>query len=270
MIYAKELEVNYGEKRIVKRISMEIKPGEIVSIIGPNGSGKSTILKVLSRLLKPSGGVAYLDGYDIQHLPTKEVARKLSILSQHNNAPYDFTVKEIVSFGRAPYKKWYEITSSKDEEIIEWALEVTKLTHLANRFVNTLSGGEKQRAWIAMTLAQKTKVLLLDEPTTYLDIAHQLEIMELLYEINRKHGVTVIMVLHDLNQAARFSDRMFAIKDGKLVASGTPNEILTKEMMKKIFNIEAQILIDKSTLRPVFLPLCSINKNKYKLLKIGV
>lgn len=265
MICAENISISYAKKQVVHEFCMQVKQGEIISIIGPNGSGKSTILKALSRLIRPSSGVAYLNGYDIQHLPTKEVAKKLSVLSQYNHSPADCTVRELVAYGRMPYKKWYEIKNKQDDKIIDWAIKVTKLTSYVDRFMSTLSGGERQRAWIAMTLAQKTNILLLDEPTTYLDISHQLEVMELLYEINREHKVTIIMVLHDLNQASIYSDRIFVIKNGRLVTYGKPNQVITREMLRNVYNIEANITIDRTTLRPIFFPIRPIERRNNAL-----
>ncbi|SHH71995.1 iron complex transport system ATP-binding protein [Caloranaerobacter azorensis DSM 13643] len=268
MISAKKINIHYDRKQVIYDLCMDINEGEIISIIGPNGSGKSTILKALSRLIKPSNGVAYLNGYDIQKLPTREVAKRLSILSQHNHSPADCTVRDLVSYGRMPYKKWYEFKNKYDDEVVDWAINVTKLTSLADRFISTLSGGERQRAWIAMTLAQKTKVLMLDEPTTYLDISHQLEVMELLYEINRKYRVTIIMVLHDLNQASKYSDRIFVINKGRLVMQGSPHKVITKRMLRDVYNIEAQITIDKTTSKPMFFAISPLKGYEDNIIRI--
>ncbi|UNC93077.1 ABC transporter ATP-binding protein [Candidatus Contubernalis alkaliaceticus] len=255
MILVSNLKIGYDDKIVVNEFGFEISQGEIVSLIGPNGSGKSTVLKVISRLMNKMEGLVHLDGSDIHSLPTKEVAKKLSILSQYNVSPPDFTVEELVGYGRMPHRKWYEQKSKEDEDIIKWAIQQTKLESLADRLINSLSGGEKQRTWIAMALAQKTKVLLLDEPTTYLDISHQIEVMELIVRLNKEFGMTVIMVLHDLNQAVRYSHRLMVIKNGRLVTEGAPIHVLTKEMLRDVYNVEAEIAIDKHMGKPVFFPI---------------
>ena len=255
MIQATALKIAYDSKVVVDAFGFEVMEGEIVSLIGPNGSGKSTVLKAVSRLISQTEGVVCLDGRDIHKLSTKEVAKKLSILSQQHSSPPDFTVEELVAYGRMPHRKWYETRTSEDDDIISWAIKQTKLENLAQRLVNTLSGGERQRAWIAMALAQRPKVLLLDEPTTYLDICHQMEVMELAAKLNKELGITIIMVLHDLNQAARYSDRMVVIKDGRLVADGVPEKVLTKELLRDVYNVEAEVKVDKRIGKPTFFPL---------------
>lgn len=255
MISAMNLKIGYENKIVVDEFNFDINYGEIVSLIGPNGSGKSTVLKVVSRLMSSVKGVVCLDGYDIQRLPSKEVAKKLSILSQHQSTPPDFTVEELVSYGRMPHRKWYETKTKKDEEIINWALKQTRMEKFRDRSVNSLSGGERQRAWIAMALAQKPKILLLDEPTTYLDICHQIEVMELVNRLNKELNLTVIMVLHDLNQAVRYSHRLVVIKDGRLVMEGTPEEVLTKELLREVYHVNAEVTIDQQIGKPVFMPI---------------
>ncbi len=255
MIEASRLKIGYDNKIVVEDFDFEIKAGEIIALIGPNGSGKSTVLKVVSRLMKAMAGVVHLDGNDIHRLSTKEVAKKLSMLSQQQITPPDFTVRELVAYGRLPHRQWYETKSQEDEEIIEWAIGQTRLEKLADRYINNLSGGERQRAWIAMALAQRPKILLLDEPTTYLDICHQLEVMELVSRLNKELGITVVMVLHDLNQAVRYSHRLVVIKEGRFVAEGTPEAVLTKDMLRQVYNVEAEVTIDKNIGKPVFMPL---------------
>jgi len=255
MIKASNLKIGYDHKIVVDGFGFALERGEIVSLIGPNGSGKSTVLKVLSRLMDKLGGAVYLDGHDIHKLPTREVAKRLSVLSQYNISPPDFTVEELVGYGRLPHRKWYECRGSADEEIVRWALKETGLEKLSHRPVNSLSGGERQRAWIAMALAQKAEVLLLDEPTTYLDISHQLEVMELITGLNKEFGITIIMVLHDLNQAVRYSHRLVVIKDGRLFTQGEPKDVLTREMLRSVYNVEAEVVLDKRIGKPVFYPL---------------
>ena len=243
MIAAKKLTIDYERKVAVENFDMVVGEGEVVSLIGPNGSGKSTVLKVLSRMMKSRGGTVHLDGRDIHKLPTAEVARKLSILSQNHVTPPDFTVRELVTYGRIPHQKWYESISHEDSAVVEWAIGKTHMQNLAERSVNTLSGGERQRAWLALALAQQPKVLLLDEPTTFLDICHQLEVMALIQDLNAELGLTVVMVLHDINQAAAFSDRIVVIKEGRLVAEGPPLQVLTPELLRSVYRVEAEIAL---------------------------
>lgn len=255
MIQGTDLKIAYDKKIVVDEFSFEVRVGEIVSLIGPNGSGKSTILKVISRLMKSNGGFVHLDGCDIHRLSTREVARSLAILPQGHQTPPDFTVRELIQYGRMPHRRWYEAMNSEDSAIIEWAIRQTQMEDFAERYVNSLSGGERQRAWIAMALAQKPKILLLDEPTTYLDICHQLEIMELIKGLNKDLGITVIMVLHDMNQAIGYSHRLLVINHGRLVTEGEPSAVLTRELMREVYRVEAEITRHPQTGRLVFLPL---------------
>lgn len=233
-------------------INLKVKEGEVVSLIGPNGSGKSTLLRVISRLLKPNTGTVYLDERNIHEMKSKEVAKTLTMLPQMNSHQLDLTVRELVEFGRHPHSGRKTVLSKEDIEIIDWAIEVTGLKHLQNRVLPSMSGGERQRAWIAMTVAQHPKVLLLDEPTTYLDIAHQLEVMELVKDLNHKYNMTVIMVLHDINQAAQNSERLIVLKKGKIHYDGSPHCVLCKEMFQSIFDIDAEIYIQGG--KPIFTP----------------
>ena len=233
-------------------ISIKIDEGEVVSLIGPNGSGKSTLLRVISRLLKPNSGEVLLDGQNVREMKSTEVAKSLAMLPQMNNHQLDLTVRELVEFGRHPHTGKSGRLTKEDIELIDWAIEVTGLSHLQGRLLPSMSGGERQRAWIAMTIAQNPKVLLLDEPTTYLDISHQLEVMELVKELNAKYNMTVIMVLHDINQAAQYSDRLIVLKRGVIHYDGLPHCVLCKEMFQTIFEIDADIYSQDG--RPVFSP----------------
>ncbi|WP_434282268.1 ABC transporter ATP-binding protein [Clostridium botulinum] len=244
------LAIAYEDKLIVNGLNMNIPKGKITTIIGPNGCGKSTVLKTVGRILKPKEGLVYLNGDDIRNLSTKEVAQKMAILPQSPQAQGGLTVGELVSYGRFPHKKGFGKLSPEDKKVIEWALDITKLTELEVTMVDNLSGGQRQRVWIAMALAQQTDLILLDEPTTYLDMAYQLEVLELLYNLNRKQSCTIVMVLHDLNLAARFADYMIAIRDGSIIKCGTPKEIMTKEVLKDTFNIDAEIVWGSKTGRP--------------------
>lgn len=203
-IATKNLAIAYEDKLIVDGLNMNIPKGKITTIIGPNGCGKSTVLKTVGRILKPKEGLVYLNGDDIRNLSTKEIAQKMAILPQSPQAQGGLTVGELVSYGRFPHKKGFGKLSPEDKKVIEWALDITKLTELEVTMVDNLSGGQRQRVWIAMALAQQTDLILLDEPTTYLDMAYQLEVLELLYNLNREESCTIVMVLHDLNLAARF------------------------------------------------------------------
>ncbi|MDU1320675.1 MAG: ABC transporter ATP-binding protein [Clostridium botulinum] len=244
------LAIAYEDKLIVDGLNMNIPKGKITTIIGPNGCGKSTVLKTIGRILKPKEGLVYLNGDDIRNLSTKEVAQKMAILPQSPQAQGGLTVGELVSYGRFPHKKGLGKLSPEDKKVIEWALDITKLTELEVTMVDNLSGGQRQRVWIAMALAQQTDLILLDEPTTYLDMAYQLEVLELLYNLNREESCTIVMVLHDLNLAARFADYMIAIRSGSIISHGTPEEIMTKKVLKDTFNIDAEIVWGSKTGRP--------------------
>lgn len=239
----KNLTVGYGKKIIVENQSFKLDKPEIISIIGANGSGKSTLLKTMARLLKPKSGEVLLDGENIFKLNTKEVARKVAMLPQSTSAPEDMTVERLVRIGRSPYKQFMKELGARDAEIVKEAMEATQILKYRDRPVSSLSGGERQRAWLALTLAQEPDILLLDEPTTYLDSHHQLSLMNLVRETHKKKGITVVMILHDLNLALRYSDRLIAVKDGAIVGDGSPQALMTKENLRDWFHIEADILM---------------------------
>ena len=241
MLTVDSISVQYDQKKVIQNFSFSIEEGEIVSIIGPNGSGKSTLLKAISNFIPYKSGRVELEGKNLKAMKSKQIAQKLCMLSQKNQAPPDMSVKELVSFGRFPHKRWFERLNEEDLEIIDWALRKTHLTGFQERTVASLSGGESQRAWIAMALAQRTKVLLLDEPTTYLDIAHQHEVLELVSELNKEMGMTILMVLHDLNQASQYSDRIVVVQSGEKEMLGAPNEVMTQEMIRKVYQMESEI-----------------------------
>lgn len=249
-IATENLVVAYDENLVVDNLDMQIPQRKITSIIGPNGCGKSTVLKAVGRILNPKGGMVYLNGDDIRKLSTKEVAQKMAILPQSPQSPAGLTVGELVAYGRFPHQKGFGKLKPEDKKIIQWALEVTKLTEHEVTAVDNLSGGQRQRVWIAMALAQQTDLILLDEPTTYLDLAYQLEVLELLYRLNRDQGCTIIMVLHDLNLAARFSDYMIAIRCGHIISHGTPEGVMTPKVLKETFQIDAVIMKEPKTGRP--------------------
>lgn len=250
-IKTNDLNIGYDEATIVKELNMQIPNGKVTSIIGPNGCGKSTVLKAIGRILKAKQGFVYLNGDEIRSLSTREIAKKMAILPQTPTAPSGLTVSELVAYGRFPHQSGFGKLTPEDKKIIQWAIDVTKLQGFEHREVDTLSGGQRQRVWIAMALAQQTDLILLDEPTTYLDMAHQLEVLQLLQDLNQKQGCTIAMVLHDLNLAARFSDYMIAIRDGSIISHGTPEEVMKPEVLKKVFSIDADIVYEPRSKRPV-------------------
>ncbi|MEA4960059.1 ABC transporter ATP-binding protein [Lutispora sp.] len=251
---ALDIHVKYGRKEILNSVSLKINDGEITTIIGPNGSGKSTLIKVLSRCLSPWKGSVYLDGKNLKDIGTKKIAEKLAVLPQIRHLSSDITVEELVAHGRYPHLGFRQKLRKEDREIIEWSMIKTGLMELRYRHVVTLSGGEKQRAWMAMTLAQKTGILILDEPTTFLDISYQLEVLELIKELNASLGLTVIMVLHDLNQAARYSDNIHVLDRGRICEWGPPDKILRSDLIKRVFKIQAHIYEDDINQCLYFIP----------------
>lgn len=239
-----DLDLGFAGKAVLENLTISVKKGQMISILGPNGSGKSTLLKALSRNLKPDKGNVYLGDNNLATLSAKVIARKMAVLPQAPQAPKDLTVKDLVEYGRYPHQSWWQGKSEQDDQCVEWALVQTGLEDMAGRIVSTLSGGERQRVWIAMALAQKPEILLLDEPTTYLDICHQLEIMELLADFNHEHTLTVVMVLHDINHAARYSDCVAVLHQGKVFAIGRPEDVITSHMLRVVFGVESEITID--------------------------
>ena len=259
--YAQSVDICYGKCRIVEDLSFEIPEKKITALIGANGSGKSTILKTMCRIMAPTAGQVILDGKEIHRQSTKELARKLSILPQNPESPEGLTVEELVAYGRSPHKSGYGRLNDEDEKIVAWALDVTSITEFADRPLDQLSGGQRQRAWIAMCIAQNTDIVFLDEPTTFLDISYQLEIMKLLKLLNEQYGKTIVMVVHDLNQAAQFADQIVAIRSGKIVSEGLPAEVITAENCKKVFGVLADITTDPRTGKPLCIPYDNCPKN---------
>ncbi|MEB3357717.1 MAG: ABC transporter ATP-binding protein [Synechococcales bacterium] len=258
---AQRLTLGYDREIVVRELNLVIPTGKITVLVGPNGCGKSTLLKGLGRLLQPRSGAVYLDGRAIAQQSTKAIARQLGLLPQSPTAPEGLTVRELVAQGRYPYQTWLQQWSKADEAAVERALRMTGMKEgdagdasLENRPLDSLSGGQRQRAWIAMTLAQETDILLLDEPTTFLDLAHQVEVLDLLIDLNQT-GCTIVMVLHDLNQACRYADYLVALREGHVFAQGIPNEVMTEAMVREVFGLESRIVRDPITGTPLCLPI---------------
>lgn len=246
-----KLEIGYEGCVIVPAFDITVCKGEITTIIGPNGSGKSTVLKALTRLLKYTKGAVYLNGEEIKKIEAKTLARYIGVLPQKHSAPPDFKVKDLVGYGRVPYQKWYEKNKAEDDKIVEWALKATGTWELRNKSINGCSGGEAQRVWIATVLAQQPEILFLDEPTTYLDIAHQQETMRLVKKLNQEAGIGVVMVLHDLSQALEVSDKIIVIKNGRKYSEGAPDEVITSKMLREVYNVECDIIRVPGRSKPV-------------------
>lgn len=251
---ARKLTLAYEGNVIIQELDLAIAQGQITVLIGPNGCGKSTLLKGIARLLKPRGGTVYLNSDAISRLPTKELAKRLGILPQSPAAPEGLTVRELIAQGRYPHQSWLQQWSKQDELKVEEAIATTHLHDFANRPLDTLSGGQRQRAWIAMALAQDSDILLLDEPTTYLDLAHQIEVLDLLHDLNAQQGKTILMVLHDLNQACRYADQLVALKSGAVYAQGAPNSVVTEALLQEVFGIESRIIQDPVVGTPLCIP----------------
>lgn len=248
---AHDLQIGYGERVIVDDLNMDIQRDKITTIIGPNGSGKSTILKAVTRLIKYQHGSVVLNGRDILSLKPKELARTIGVLPQIHKAPSDFRVKELVGYGRMPHQRMFSGKSAEDEEIIRWAMEVTGTWQFRDKSIYEISGGETQRVRIATVLAQKPEMLFLDEPTTYLDISHQLDTMQLVKKLNRETGIGIVMVLHDLSQALEVSDHIIVIKNGKKYAAGSPEEVITPKMMRDVYQVNCEILSVPGRAKPL-------------------
>jgi iron complex transport system ATP-binding protein len=245
LLAADQLTVGFTGQTVLQKLSLVVEPGKILSIIGPNGSGKSTLLKTLSRNIKPQEGLVLLDGRDIHQCNAKKLARQLAMLPQGSSVPDGLTVRDLVAYGRFPYQSWWrQSDETENREIVEWALAKTGLAALASRTVHTLSGGERQRVWIAMALAQKPRILLLDEPTTYLDLCYQLEILDLIRQLNQEQQMTIVMVLHDINYAARYADVVAVLAQGTLYAVGRPDAVITTKMLREVFQVEADLWRD--------------------------
>jgi iron complex transport system ATP-binding protein len=254
VLAARGVTLAYEDAVVATALDLDIVEGTVTAVIGPNGSGKSTLLRALARLLPVREGVVLLDGTDIRDRPTREVARRLGLLPQSPPLSVSITVEELVGRGRYPHRRWFEAWSKDDERAVEEALAMAHLVELRRRPVDRLSGGQRQRVWIAMALAQQSPVMLLDEPTTHLDMAHRLEVLDLLAALNRDLGRTVVMVMHELDEAARYADRLVAMRDGRIVASGPPAEVVTADMVEAVFGVRCRIVDDPFTGRPRCVP----------------
>lgn len=254
-LHTEDLSLAYEGNRIVHELSLQIPPRQITALVGPNGSGKSTLLKGVARLMKPQTGAAYLDFQAVHRMPTRRIAKQLAILPQRPEAPDGLTARELVAFGRFPHQGIFGTCGAEDHEKIERALRTAGIEHLADSPLGELSGGQRQLAWIAMALAQDTEVLLLDEPTTFLDMAHQLEVLDVLERLQRDFQRTIVMVLHDVNQAARHAHHMVALVDGRIACCGAPRDVLTPEVLARVFKIDAEVTIDPRNGIPHCIPL---------------
>jgi len=252
---AEHLRLAYEKLEVISDLSVSIPPGKITAIVGANACGKSTLLRGLARLLKPKGGTVYLDGESIHKLPTKEVATRLGILPQSPIAPEGITVADLVARGRYPHQTWIRQWTKADEAAVASAMEVTETLELASRPVDELSGGQRQRVWIAMALAQDTSIMLLDEPTTFLDLAHQVEVLDLLTDLNQRDGRTIVLVLHDLNHAGRYAHHLIAMRNGAIVAEGAPGDIVDCELVETVFQLACQIVADPVAGTPMVVPI---------------
>lgn len=250
-INCKDIEVKYGEYKAVKGIDTNLYKGVITTIIGPNGSGKSTFLKAITRLIKYHNGSVHINDKNIEAFKGKDIAKMIAVLPQRHLAAPDFKVEELVSYGRTPHKKWYDNKADYADPIVQWAMKCTNVSHLKKKSINEISGGEAQRVWIATVLAQNPEILFLDEPTTYLDISHQLETMNLVKKLNKEHGIGVVMVLHDLSHALEVSDRIIVLKDGKKYDEGKPMDVITSKMMKEVYNVDCNIIKIEGRNKPI-------------------
>ncbi|GAA0322569.1 ABC transporter ATP-binding protein [Kineococcus aurantiacus] len=251
---AEALTLAYDERTIARDLGLEIPDGSFTVVIGPNACGKSTLLRALARMVKPTAGHVYLDGEQIHSLPSKEVARRLGLLPQTATAPDGITVADLVARGRFPHQKLLRQWSAEDERAVDAAMAATQVSELADRTVDELSGGQRQRVWIAMALAQETPILLLDEPTTYLDIAHQIEVLDLCAQLHEEQDRTMVAVLHDLNHATRYATHLVALKAGTVVAQGDPSEVVTAELVEEVFGLPCVVVPDPETGTPLVVP----------------
>ncbi|MCE4944999.1 ABC transporter ATP-binding protein [Streptomyces noursei] len=251
---ARGLTLSYEERTVVEGLDLDVPDGAVTVVVGPNACGKSTLLRALGRLLRPRRGAVLLDGTDLAKIPTRKIAQSLGLLPQTPVAPEAITVGDLVARGRQPHQRWWQQWSAEDERAVVEAMARTDVATLADRPVDELSGGQRQRVWIAMALAQETDLLLLDEPTTYLDIAHQVEVLDLVRQLNHERDRTVVAVLHDLNQAARYADHLVAMKAGRIVAQGRPGDVVTADLVRAVFGLDSVVVPDPVTGSPLVVP----------------
>ncbi len=254
-LLVEQLTLGYGDRTVIEHLDLTVPPGKVTAIVGANACGKSTLLRSMSRLLAPRGGRVILDGKEVHRTPAKQLARTLGLLPQSPIAPEGITVADLVGRGRHPHQGILSRWSTEDDVAVAAALDATETSELADRHVDELSGGQRQRVWIAMALAQQTDLLLLDEPTTFLDVSHQIEVLDLLTDLNRSRGTTIVMVLHDLNLAARYADHLIALAGGRLHAAGTPHEVLTEATVHAVFGLQNQVITDPTSGKPLMLPI---------------
>ncbi|WP_285043372.1 ABC transporter ATP-binding protein [Plantibacter sp. LMC-P-059a] len=254
-LLVEQLTLGYGDRTVIEHLDLTVPPGKVTAIVGANACGKSTLLRSMSRLLAPRGGRVVLDGKEVHRTPAKQLARTLGLLPQSPIAPEGITVADLVGRGRHPHQGILSRWSTEDDVAVAAALDATETSELADRHVDELSGGQRQRVWIAMALAQQTDLLLLDEPTTFLDVSHQVEVLDLLTDLNRSRGTTIVMVLHDLNLAARYADHLIALAGGRLHAAGTPHEVLTEATVRAVFGLQNQVITDPTSGKPLMLPI---------------
>ena len=252
---AEHLKLAYEQHQVVTDLSVEIPQGRVTAIVGANACGKSTLLRGLARLLKPKGGTVYLDGHDIHRMPTKKVATRLGLLPQAPSEPEGITVTDLIARGRYPHQSLFRQWTSADEQAVASAMTATEILDLAARPMDELSGGQRQRVWIAMALAQDTQIMLLDEPTTFLDVAHQVEILDLLTDLNQQDGRTIVLVLHDLNHACRYSHHLIAMREGAIAAQGPPVEVVTCELVQEVFGLRCRVTPDPVSRTPMVIPI---------------
>lgn len=250
-IQVEALDVAYEKNLIIENMNLSIPKGKITMIIGANGCGKSTLLKTVARIIKPKNGTIKINGKNIKEQAPKEIAKDMAVLPQSPKAPQGLLIRELVSYGRFPYQSAMGGMSEHDYEVVDWALEVTGMKEFANQSVDEVSGGQRQRAWIAMALAQETEILVLDEPTTYLDMSHQLEILKLLQKLNREQNRTIVMVLHELNNATKFADHIIGVKSGKVLFEGSPKSVITEENLQQLYGIKAKLAMDETGTYPI-------------------
>ncbi|MED7952353.1 ABC transporter ATP-binding protein [Streptomyces sp. BE303] len=259
-LHTEKVTLRYGDRAIATDLSVAVPDNSFTVIVGPNACGKSTLLRAFARLLKPASGRVLLDGEQIGALPAKELARRLGLLPQSSTAPDGITVADLVARGRYPHQGLFRQWSKEDERIVAESMAATNVDALADRFVDELSGGQRQRVWLAMAIAQQTPLLLLDEPTTFLDIAHQVEVLDLCARLHQEQGRTLVAVLHDLNQATRYATHLIAMRDGAVVAEGVPAEIVTAELVEQVFDLPCQIIEDPQTGTPLVVPLAPVRR----------